>query len=262
MTTRTDPWPPGTPCWLDLVVDDVGAAQGFYQDLLGWELLPAEGGDTPGRAYLLAHLDGRVVAGVGQAAPGTAVPPAWTTYLATEDVATTAEAAAVAGARILVAPSEPRPFGRFAVLADPTGAVVGLWEAAGHIGAEATEEPGTLAWAEVMSHDQQAALDFYATVFGYEYTDMSGPDFQYASFAVQGRPAGGVGALSEEMGVDLPPHWMVYLEVLDADRAAEVALSHGGTVVREPWDTPFGRIAVLAGPFGEMFSVLARPQQG
>jgi predicted enzyme related to lactoylglutathione lyase len=35
MSTRNEPWPAGTPCWVDLSVRDREAAQQFYSALLG-----------------------------------------------------------------------------------------------------------------------------------------------------------------------------------------------------------------------------------
>lgn len=39
MTVRDTPWPVGTPCWVDLMTSDIGAAKEFYGGLFGWELV-------------------------------------------------------------------------------------------------------------------------------------------------------------------------------------------------------------------------------
>ena len=62
MTTRSDPWPSGTPVWASLTVSDIGAATGFYGDLLGWDFL--QGTTLDGRVYLTAMRDGHPVAGL------------------------------------------------------------------------------------------------------------------------------------------------------------------------------------------------------
>ena len=36
MSTHTDPWPAGTPCWVDLMASDLDRTQAFYRDVLGW----------------------------------------------------------------------------------------------------------------------------------------------------------------------------------------------------------------------------------
>ena len=62
MATRDTPWPPGTPCWVDLTVADVGTARLFYEGLFGWQLIDP-GPEAMG--YLMALRNGRQVAGIG-----------------------------------------------------------------------------------------------------------------------------------------------------------------------------------------------------
>lgn len=46
------------------------------------------------------------------------------------------------------------------------------------------------------------------------------------------------------------------------DAAAATAREHGGQVLREPMDTPCGRMVIAAGPFGEVFGLMGPvPQQ-
>src|SRR5215216_5079215 len=62
MSTRTDPWPAGTPCWVDLSVPDVQAAVDFYAAVIGWTFV--DSGPDYGN-YHIAQVDGRAAAGVG-----------------------------------------------------------------------------------------------------------------------------------------------------------------------------------------------------
>ena len=48
-------------------------------------------------------------------------------------------------------------------------------------------------WNEQVSRDFEGSKAFYAAVFGYEYADMSGDGFSYATFKVDGRDVGGIG---------------------------------------------------------------------
>ncbi|WNB85345.1 VOC family protein [Cellulomonas sp. ATA003] len=254
MTTHPEPWPPGTPAWPDLMVTDLAAAQQFYAALFGWEFEAAPAPD--GTTYLLASVDGRNAAGLGDVVPGPDDPsPEWTLYLATDDLDVTVDTAVHAGATVLVPPIDAGDAGALAVLVDPAGAVFGLWLSAALTGVDVVDEPGAMTWAETMSEDDDVARDFYATTFGYTYTDLSGPDFSYRTFAVGGRTAGGIGRLPDEVGDDVDPHWLIYFAVTDVDDAVDVARRHGGGVLREPWDSAFGRIAVLTGPAGETFAV-------
>ena len=62
MVTRDTRWPAGTPCWVDVSVDDVSKAIAFYQALFGWEI--QAGGPEVG-GYAIAHHHGRIVAPLG-----------------------------------------------------------------------------------------------------------------------------------------------------------------------------------------------------
>ncbi|MGY1809794.1 VOC family protein [Blastococcus sp. SYSU D00669] len=248
MSTRTSPWPAGMPCWADLTVPDVPAATAFYGAVLGWSF------DEPSAefgGYVIGQVGGAAAAGVGpQQQPG--VPPAWTLYLASDDVDATAAAITAAGGTLLLPPGDVGPLGRLCVAADPSGAVFGVWEHGTHIGAGVVNEPGALSWDDLRSTDPTAATAFYATVFGWttQPLEMAGPD--YALFHRPGDPApmGGIGGM---MGAPegTPSHWLVYFG--DADAAVASAERAGGAVLARPFDTPYGRMAALADPAGAAF---------
>lgn len=258
MTFRDTPWPDGTPCWIDLMVPDVAKAQEFYGGLFGWEFTDASEESNP---YLMATLDGRQVAGVGRSEDQSAIPAAWTTYIATSDVESVAAAVDRAGGKVAMPPMDIPPAGKFAVFADPTGVVFGAWQAGENIGAEVVQLPGSWIWNEVMSDDYDVARNFYAEVFGYSYDDMSGEDFRYSTIKAGGEIVGGIGAA---MPGDAPesPHWRVYFAVPDADVAVRRITELGGTVVGEPFDSPYGRIAVVTDDQGVQFRVMAAAWQG
>lgn len=248
-------WPQGTPAWVDLTVTDRKAAMAFYGPLLGWDF--DEGGPDTG-FYTMATRHGHVVAGIGEPmGPGDDAPPAaWTTYLATDDVDETVETAAAAGATVVVAPMAVMEFGRMALLVDPAGAVVGLWESGTHTGSDLVNEPGGLIWNEGLSHDLPAARLFYGTVFGYTFEDLSAPDFEYAGVNIDGKMVTGLGG-NGSMADDAPPHWRAYFAVRDTDVATARAVELGGTVLDPPHDSPYGRLAVVAGPAGELFVLMS-----
>lgn len=67
MLFHDEPWPDGTPSWVDLMVPDQAKAVAFYGGLLGWDV--QAGGEETG-FYGMAMLQGRPVAGIGQTAGG------------------------------------------------------------------------------------------------------------------------------------------------------------------------------------------------
>lgn len=255
MTANPTSWPAGVPAWADITVTDLGATQRFYGGLLGWQL-SIGGPETDG--YVMARVDGHVVAGIRLA--DTSRPAGWCVYLATDDVAASVARAVGAGATVITGPVAMLDLGRVAVLADPTGAVVGLWEAGAHAGWELTDAPGAFVWAEQMSKDPGTARRFYVDVFGYAQQDMSAPDFTYTSLAVGGTPAVGVGGYGQGAG-DVPAAWTWYVGVEDADAIAPRVAELGGEVVSGPEDTPYGRMLLVRGPAGEVVALLQPPPE-
>ena len=54
---------------------------------------------------------------------------------------------------------------------------------------------------------------------------------------------------------DDPSGWHVYFTVADADATVATAKQLGATVVEEPQDTPYGRLATLVDPNGARFKL-------
>ncbi len=52
---------------------------------------------------------------------------------------------------------------------------------------------------------------------------------------------------------------MVYFLVTDTDTTAATAGAAGGSVMRPPWDTPFGRMAIITDDQGAVFAVMSQP---
>ena len=254
---RDTPWPTGTPCWVDLGTDDVARATTFYSTLFGWHV---ETGPPEAGGYVMCMRHGRPVAGIGQKMGPAEVPTAWTTYLASDDVDATTSQVAPAAAAVLADPFEVMDVGRMSMATDPGGAAFGIWQARTHYGMGLANEPGAVCWNENMSRSFDANESFYAKVFGYSYDDMSSDEFKYATFKTGANPMGGIGELSGGAPAETPAHWMTYFGVDDTDEAAEVATKLGGNVMQAPWDTPYGRMAILADDQGAVFAVMAMSQ--
>jgi predicted enzyme related to lactoylglutathione lyase len=258
MVFRDERWPDGTPSWVDLMVPDQAKAVAFYGGLFGWDV--HVGGEETG-SYGMAMLRGRPVAGIGQTPPGQDIPAVWTTYLSVSDVDKTAAAITEAGGQILMPVMEVMKEGRMAVVADPAGAVFGLWEDGNHIGTQVTAMPGTPAWNECMSRDYPAAKAFYEQVFGYGFQDLSSDDFSYAVLLLDGRPVGGVGSLPGSVPAEVPSNWSAYFWVADADASAAKVTELGGQVLGRPFDSPYGRQVRVADDQGVNFLIIAPNEQ-
>ncbi|WP_025155496.1 VOC family protein [Leifsonia aquatica] len=240
----------GEPCWVDLASSDVTRARDFYTALFGWTV--DEAGEEYG-GYVTMRKDGRMVAGIGPAM-SEGQQDAWLTHLLVEDAETAERDAVTAGAQTLATTMEVGVEGRLAVIADPGGAVVGLWEPREHRGFELVNEVGAPAWHELYARAYAAQLDFYTRVFGWK-TNVLGDtaDFRYATFGDPDAPGGGVYDADGMLPPGVPSHWVVYFGVADADAASQRVVALGGTIVRDPWDSEFGRFAQATDPLGALF---------
>jgi predicted enzyme related to lactoylglutathione lyase len=256
VVTRDTRWPAGTPCWVDVSVDDVPKAIAFYQGLFGWDI---ELGAPEVAGYSIAHQDGRIVAAVSPKMAGPDAPTVWTTYLATDDADATAAKVKGAGGQVLAGPMDVMEEGRMAVAMDPAGAVFGLWQGERTTGLQVANEPGSLVWSEQMSRDLGASQAFYQAVFGYGHQDMSSDGFKYATLMVGDHEVGGIGEYPAGTPAEVPAAWATYFAVTDTDAAMAKVTELGGSVVRPAEDTPFGRIAVVADNHGAVFSVITPP---
>ncbi|MDQ1676594.1 MAG: uncharacterized protein QOC93_1738 [Actinomycetota bacterium] len=256
MPERTT-YPEGAPNWVDLGTPDLDAAKLFYGRLFGWTF--TDTGPEHGY-YVLCELDGLPVAGLGPLQdPG--VPSMWSTYLASGDADHTAGRIRDAGGRVLMEPLDVADAGRMLYAVDPTGAGFGVWQAEGHLGSRRTGEPGAPAWHELRTPDGATADEFYRAVFGHEHEQIGdGRTFDYAVIRVADEPVGGRLRVGSDDPSGVRPHWLTYFAVADTDAAAAVVAEAGGTVRRDPVDTPYGRLAVVADPCGAAFTVIQLPQ--
>jgi uncharacterized protein len=252
MSTRHTPWPAGAPCWTDLMVTDIERTKAFYSKLLGWtydETGPEYGG------YANAQRDGEVVAGLSPAIPGRDLPHAWAVYLASDDVVATSSAVEAAGGHGLAPVMDVGPFGRMASFVDPNGAMFGVWEARTHIGWTRRDEPGAVAWTDIVTPDAATARTFYTTAFGLQFSDEIVMGAPYSMFGV----AGLEGTVGGVMGnPDTPASaWNVCFAVGDVDASASTITGAGGSIVAAPYDFDYGRMLSATGPDGEPFQLIA-----
>lgn len=236
-------YPNGTFCWIDLGTTDVQGAKSFYGDLFGWDFE-----DVPG--YTMCRLDGKVVTGIHEHAESEGT--GWSSYISADDVSATTAAARELGAEVTVEPSDVTGAARMAVIREPSGAEVSLWQAAGFGGAQLVNEMGTWSWNELVTPAVGKAKDFYGGLFGWTASDVPGP-IERAGFAIGDLLI--AGAHAPVPGEDATPRWTVTFRVADTDASVEKVQELGGTVVLPPMDIPIGRFSVVADPRGAAFTV-------
>lgn len=256
----TDAYDHGAFCWADLATSDADGAKTFYAAFFGWGREDRDmGGDG---VYTLLDLNGQYVAGLMSLCEdeqNQGIPPHWNAYVAVDSCEETVRRAQDLGGTVLVAPFDIPDAGRMAVIRDPQGAVLALWQRdSAHAGAaKFGPVPGSVCWTELATTDAAAAEAFYTALFGWKSKDSSIPGVTYTEFVIGERPAAGMLQMTEEWG-GAPPHWLVYFAITDCDHAAAQAGELGGAVIKEPFDIAnVGRIAVLADPHGAVFAIIA-----
>lgn len=242
----------GTAVWFDLMTSDLDAAVRFYGDLFGWEV--EIGPEAFGR-YSMATMRGRPIVGLMPLTQEDQQ-PSWTVFFRSDDVDGSAATIMSHGGSLLGEVTDVLDLGRTVAAADPTGATFGLWQPNRHRGTGIVGEPGTPCWAELATRDPGRAALFYRHVFGW---DASAPDLEhghYQQFRLDGVDVAGLMPMVGPMWDSIADHWMVYVQVADADAAVDRCAELGGTVAVPPMRVPPGRFAVLGDPQGAQLSVL------
>lgn len=250
---------PGTFCWADLGTPDAAAAKRFYTGLFGWSFEDRPTG--PGATYTMFTVEGKSIAALYQQdaqPPGT--PPHWLSYISVESAADMAARTSELGGSVLMEAFDVLDVGRMAVIQDPSGAVVALWEPKRHIGAGVVGEPHTICWNELATTDVTTAGQFFSDLLGWSRETQQLGATPYTMFARGDQAVGGMIQIGPDWG-PVPPHWLVYFSVVDCDGSADRARGLGATVKVPPSDIPgIGRFAVLADPQGAVFAVIRLPE--
>jgi predicted enzyme related to lactoylglutathione lyase len=250
--------PLGKFCWYQLMTTDTAAAAAFYTKVFGWT---AEDAGQANASYTLFKVGGQGIGGMMEMpeAPRTAgARTAWWGYIWVPDLDAAVGQITAAGGTLHHAPEDIPGIGRFAVVADPQGAMFILFR---HFGDQegpplTPATPGHVGWHELHASDREAAFDFYSSLFGWtkaEAFDMGGPVGIYQLFVTgQGDQFGG---MMNKIGAAIPPHWLYYITVEDVDAAVARITGGGGQILNGPQEVPGGSwVAQALDPQGGMFA--------
>ena len=107
---------------------------------------------------------------------------------------------------------------------------------------------GSFCWLELGTTDQSGAKQFYSNLFGWTTEDMPmGPDMTYTLFRLGGKDvAGAYKLMKEQIESRVPPNWLLYVKVDNADAAAAKAVksyspsSSGARLIISPSASGYG----------------------
>jgi uncharacterized protein len=248
----------GSFVWAEYLGTDVAAAKAFYGKVVGWEMQDVP---MPGMTYTLLSSGG-VQAGGLMAMPKEArdagMRPCWSTYIEVDDVEAAAANVQRLGGQVRKPPTDIPTVGRFAVVADPQGAMFNLFKPLQHMPRSVSVEPGQLGWYELHTREAPKAFDFYSAMFGWEKGDAMdmGPMGKYQLFNIGTVLSGG---MFNSPAAERSPFWLLYFNVGNIDEASARVTDGGGKITNGPVQVPGGGWIVQAmDPQGASFALLGK----
>lgn len=230
--------------WFELVTSEIDDAKAFYTETLGWKTTEMDMGDF--QYPMLVAGEAPQAGIVAPQQPGT--PAHWISYLAVDDVDARVAKVTEHGGKVVVPPTDIS-VGRFALVADPQGALFNLFKGT-------SDEGGSTEfhWNELWAKDAEAVLPFYREVLGFEVETMKMPNGDYY---VLKNADGGQGGIMTSPIEGVPPMWLPYAKTDDCDAAVARAKQHGGSVKNEANTIEgIGRIAIIGDRTGAVLGLI------
>lgn len=244
--------------WFDLETTDPAGAISFYTKLIGWETQTWPG-EMP---YTMWTANNAPLGGVMTLSPDSVTAgtlPHWFAHITTPNVDDAVATATRLGGRVITPARDIPSVGRYAILADPQGAVFSAYAPDSPPPERDGPVPiGDFMWQELNTSDAVGAFDFYRTMFGWEPTSQMdmGKDGIYYMYGRNGEALGGMYTLTASH--NRAPAWLHYIRVPDVDRSALQIPKLGGTVTLPAMDVPSGsRILQGIDPQGGAFALVS-----
>ena len=240
--------------WHELMTTDIKAAGAFYPKFTSWK---TQSWDKDPSYTMWAGAKGAF--GGVRTLPDSARAAHWLPYIGTPDADAAVQTAQTLGARVYMGATDIPNTGRFAVLADPQGAVFAIFSPpASAKPGEGSSMPQEFSWHELSTSDPIGALRFYSELFG--WTEVATHDMGamgvYHLVGLAG--VASIGMFKPTPDRPMPPHWLCYVHVADVDKSANAAKAAGGKLLHGPMEVPGGTwIAHLTDPQGAAFALHA-----
>ena len=117
---------------------------------------------------------------------------------------------------------------------------------------------GTIIWKDLTVENADVIRDFYGEVVGWKYepVDMEG----YADYSMLAQKGGeAVAGICHARGenANLPPQWLLYVNVEDIDYSIRRAVEFGGHLVDGPRKMGKNRFCVIQDPAGAVMALIS-----
>lgn len=251
----------GTPCWMQVNINDLESGTAFFRSALGWEIPP---GDPALGGYSVATIGGRAVSGVWPIANGPhPQDDSIDVWLAVDDIEASLARLVSMGANPMDMGDghvqEVMELGFQAHVIDPFGALTGLWQPKSFTGIEAMGEPGAPCWFDHVSDEPAQAAEFYASAFDLEKVEYGG---EYWTLRTPGSGGDAYGFTSSaipeitDSSATRTAGWLV--SIASADLESDVARvtaagGHAHGSIADMEDT--GRFSYVSTPAGTYFGL-------
>ena len=247
----------GAIVWYELLSTDPKGSLAFYPDVVGWKTKAWDGQDYTMFVGSQGPLGG--VAKLPEQAQKLGAPTYWQANIQVDSLDASVETVKQLGGKVLVSEAVPT-IGRFAVISDPQGAVVSLFQAENEMPPHDVTKPGEFSWHELYTTDHEAAFAFYSQIAGWERLgsfDM-GPMGTYVLWGRDGKQLGGM--MTKPPSVPQPA-WLFYITVSDLEAALARAQAKGAKLLNGPMEVPGGqRIVQMMDPQGGAFAMVTSPK--
>lgn len=237
--------------WFEYVSSDAPKAQGFYGELFGWGTKKVP---MPDQEYTMIAQGDATIGGYIAPPPGAPKHAMWLSHLRVTSAKESAAKAKLLGGAILMDAAKIGDVGSMAVIADPHGAPLALWQPADPKEPSPATSDYRFTWNELAAKDPTAALAFYQALGGFGASAMEMPTGTYHLLTSGEEQIAGI------MAAPMPeaPHaWTPYVQVPHADATTDKAKRLGAKVIVPPTNIPgVGRFAIFADPQGAVLGVL------
>lgn len=222
--------------WMDIVSTDLERSVDFYRTVFSWQLGESMG--HHGGEYRLLSCDDEIVAGAEEIGSDKG-PPRWTVFVSTSDMDDLVKRVGVAGGTTTFNPQPLEQLGTIAMIQDPLGATLGVWEPRSFDPEAVPLVGGRFCGAELMTSDLDATVDFLRGALG--WVAESDSDDEGVRL--------GVGTDSATVRPGTQGEWIPLLHASAIESALEAIRTAGGTHLQPRADG----VIEAADPLGAKF---------
>lgn len=252
VTEPSDEWRTGHAVWMDLVTNDPFTARLFYASVFGWQF-----DEFPEAGYSEIRLNNRAIGGIMSYDDDVELETSeWLVSFSVADVDASAKAAAEAGGEVLDGPADLPRRGRYAVIADPDGALFVALRTTRGDPAAAPPQINGWSWVELWTPNPERAPAFYDTLADYGALTLQDDQGEtYRALAIGDSPRAGIVPMPTPWE-DVRATWIPYIAVDDLPATIREALTANGRVVIPPTrEFDNGTVAILADSVGGVFAI-------